>query len=74
MQFVVQVLRHVFAYPLEQCIRLMLEAHLRGRAIVWTGPLEIAELKAEQIRSFGPDPQQHERTAQPLQVSVEPLA
>lgn len=73
MQFVVHVLRKVFGYPVEQCIRLMLEAHYRGRSIVWTGPLEVAELKAEQIHACGPDPLQAERGAEPLRTTVEPL-
>ncbi len=73
MDFVVEVLRKVFRYPVETCVRLMWEAHLRGRAAVWVGSLEVAELKAEQIRACGPDPTQRHRGAQPLGVSVEPL-
>ena len=36
--------------------------------------LEVAELKADQIRSCGADPQQKAKGAQPLGVSVEPAA
>mgnify|MGYP005850218007 CR=1 FL=1 len=74
MDFVIEVLQKVFAYPLEQCVTLMLEAHETGRAIVWVGPLEVAELKAEQIHSCGADPRTRSRGAQPLGVTVEPLA
>jgi len=73
MEFVIEVLQKVFAYPREQCVALMLEAHQTGRAIVWVGPLEVAELKAEQICSCGPDPRTRNRGAQPLGVTVEPL-
>ena len=52
----------------------MLEAHEKGRSVVWTGALEVAELKADQIRSCGPDPAMKARGAQPLAVSVEPAA
>jgi ATP-dependent Clp protease adaptor protein ClpS len=52
----------------------MLEAHHKGRSTVWIGPLEVAELKADQIRACGPDPEQVYRGAQPLQVTVEPLS
>jgi ATP-dependent Clp protease adaptor protein ClpS len=71
--FVVLVLRKVFGYTVEKCIELMLEAHHHGRAVVWIGALEVAELKADQIRSFGPDPAAV-RAAHPLGVTVEPVA
>ena len=38
------------------------------------GALEVAELKADQIRSCGADPAAKARGAQPLGVSVEPAA
>jgi ATP-dependent Clp protease adaptor protein ClpS len=41
---------------------------------VWAGPLEIAELRAEQIQSCGPDPTRVAHGAGPLSVSVEPLS
>jgi ATP-dependent Clp protease adaptor protein ClpS len=74
MEFVVLVLRKVFGYTVEKCVELMLEAHEKGRAAVWVGALEVAELKADQVRSCGPDPVQKARGAQPLGVSVEPAA
>ncbi len=74
MEFVVLVLRKVFGYTLTKCVELMVEAHEKGRAAVWVGSLEVAELKADQIRSCGPDPQQKARGAHPLGVSVEPAA
>jgi ATP-dependent Clp protease adaptor protein ClpS len=74
MEFVVTVLRKVFGYTVEKCVELMLEAHEKGRSVVWTGAMEVAELKADQIRSCGPDPAAKARGAQPLGVSVEPAA
>ena len=71
--FVVMVLRKVFGYTVEKCIELMLEAHDKGRAVVWVGALEVAELKADQIRSFGADPSAQQES-HPLGVSVEPAA
>ena len=73
MDFVVMVLRKVFGYTEEKCIQLMLEAHNKGRAAVWIGALEVAELKADQIRSFGSDPFV-KKGGHPLDVSVEPAA
>lgn len=72
MDFVVDVLRKVFGYPLEKSFQLMLAAHETGCAIVWTGTKEVAELKAEQISTF------HEKSARggkdlgPLNVRIEP--
>lgn len=74
MDFVVAVLRKVFGYTVEKCFELMLEAHEKGRAAVWVGALEVAELKADQVRSCGADPVQKAKGAHPLGVSVEPAA
>lgn len=72
MEFVVEVLRKVFGYPVEKSFQLMMQAHNTGRAIVWTGTKEVAELKYEQIRSF------HEKRSGkdlgPLGCSIEPAA
>ena len=72
MDFVVTVLRKVFGYTVEKCVELMSEAHDEGRAVVWVGTLEVAELKADQIHSCGADPRV--KRAQPLQATVEPTA
>jgi len=74
MDFVVMVLHKVFGYAVEKCVELMIEAHEKGRAAVWVGTLEVAELKADQIHSCGPDPAQKAKGAQPLGVTVEPAA
>lgn len=67
------VLRKVFGYTVEKCVKLMLEAHEKGKAAVWIGALEVAELKADQIRSCGADPVAV-KGKHPLGVSVEPAA
>jgi ATP-dependent Clp protease adaptor protein ClpS len=74
MEFVVIVIRKVFGYTVERCVELMLEAHEKGRAAVWTGMLEVAELKADQIISCGGDPQATGGKADALRVTVEPTA
>jgi ATP-dependent Clp protease adaptor protein ClpS len=70
--FVIGVLRKVFRYGLPKAYWLTLKVHFRGRGVVWSGTLELAELKAEQVRSCGPDPLTRPRS-QPLTVTVEPL-
>lgn len=50
-EFVINVLRLVFGFALEKAVQFTLEAHTKGRAIVWTGPKEVAELKVEQVQT-----------------------
>lgn len=71
-EFVVRVLQEVFHYPIEKCVDLMLEAHDQGRAVVWRGAMEVAELKADLITGFGPDPQS--KSKQPIRVTIEPVS
>ena len=52
MEFVVEVLCKVLSCPVERAMQLMLTAHTSGRAVIWTGAREVAELKAEQVQSF----------------------
>jgi len=70
---VIGVLRKVFHYGRIKAARLTLEAHLKGRSVVWSGQLEHAELKADQIRACGPDPIMKAHGAITLKVTVEPL-
>jgi ATP-dependent Clp protease adaptor protein ClpS len=51
-EFVVEVLRKVLGCSEERAFLLTREAHIGGRAIIWTGPKEVAELKLEQVHSF----------------------
>jgi ATP-dependent Clp protease adaptor protein ClpS len=51
-EFVIDVLRKVLGCPYEHAFQLMLEAHTSGRAVLWTGPKEVAELKQEQVTTF----------------------
>jgi ATP-dependent Clp protease adaptor protein ClpS len=72
--FVVAVLQKVFGYARPRAFELTMTAHATGRSVVWTGPLETAELKADQIRSCGPDPDAADKGAGPLGVTIEPAA
>ena len=74
MEFVVSVLCKVFRINSTRAKRLMMEAHRSGRAIVWTGVLEVAELKRDQIRSCGADPVMKMLGASPLRVTIEPIS
>jgi ATP-dependent Clp protease adaptor protein ClpS len=52
MEFVIEVLMKAIGCAVERAFQLMMEAHTSSRAVVWTGPKEVAELKVEQIRTF----------------------
>jgi ATP-dependent Clp protease adaptor protein ClpS len=52
MEFVVETLCKVLGCAVERAYQFMMEAHQSGRAIIWTGTREVAELKAEQIQTF----------------------
>jgi ATP-dependent Clp protease adaptor protein ClpS len=71
--FVIRTLQKVLHYGFWRSLKLAVQAHCSGRAIVWTGFREHAELKAEQIQSCGPDPGMLHRGALPLHASVEQL-
>jgi ATP-dependent Clp protease adaptor protein ClpS len=71
MEFVVDVLSKVLGCALEQAMQYMLEAHTSGRAIIWTGPKEVAELKVEQVQTF-PEVHKDGRQLGPLGCVIEP--
>ena len=50
--FVIEVLCKVLGCAVEHAFLLMMEAHTRGRSVIWTGTKEGAELKVEQIHTF----------------------
>ena len=69
--FVVEVMRKALGFNEQRAFLVTNEAHTKGRAVVWTGTKEVAELKVDQIQSF------HEihadgRKLGPLGVTIEP--
>lgn len=70
---VISAVQKVFGYAFIKAYRLVLRAHKTGRSCVWSGHRELAELKADQLRSCGPDPTMIAEGAQPLRVTIEPM-
>jgi ATP-dependent Clp protease adaptor protein ClpS len=54
-QYVITMLQQIFGYPPEKGFQMAKEVDTTGRVIVYTGPLEWAELKRDQIHAYGPD-------------------
>ena len=71
--YVVEVLRKVCGHKKEEAEKLTRRIDTTGRAIVWTGPLEVAELKRDQIVEFGPDTHPKVPVTFPLGVVLEPI-
>ena len=71
MEFVVETLCRVLGCAVERAVQFTMEAHTSGRAIIWTGTREVAELKAEQIHSC-PEKRDDGRDLGPLGCDIEP--
>jgi ATP-dependent Clp protease adaptor protein ClpS len=55
-EYVIEMLKALFGYPVEKGYQLAKIVDTKGRAIVCTTSLERAELKRDQIHAYGPDP------------------
>ena len=71
--YVIEVLRRVCGHNRSKAFILTSRVHRTGQAVVWTGPLEVAELKRDQIRGYGPDHYAPKTVTFPLGVRIEPL-
>jgi len=69
--FVIEVLCKVLGCSIERALVLMMEAHESGRAIIWTGSKEVAELKCEQVTTFH-EIRENNRDLGPLGCTIEP--
>jgi ATP-dependent Clp protease adaptor protein ClpS len=72
-EYVIEGLQKVCGYSRQKAWLLAVEIDSRGRAIVWSGTKELAELKCEQIRGLGPDFFAPKPVTFPLGVYIEPL-
>ena len=52
MDFVIEVLTKFFRMDSEKATQLMLNVHEKGRAIVWTGEREKAEMYVQQLQGY----------------------
>jgi ATP-dependent Clp protease adaptor protein ClpS len=54
--YVVLMLNKVFGHSPEKGFELAKEVDANGRVVVMTTNLEVAEMKRDEVHSFGPDP------------------
>jgi ATP-dependent Clp protease adaptor protein ClpS len=55
-EYVILMCHKLFGHPVEKGFAIAQQVDTEGRSIVWTGALELAELKRDQIHAFGADP------------------
>lgn len=72
MEFVVLTLCKVIGCSVEKAYELMMQAHTSGLAVIWTGPKEVAELKADQIHSCHEIRDENGKDLGPLTCTIEP--
>ncbi|MDO4550576.1 MAG: ATP-dependent Clp protease adaptor ClpS [Planctomycetia bacterium] len=54
-EYVILMMCQIFKYDFKKGMEIALRVHQNGKAEVAVVPLEIAELRRDQIRTFGPD-------------------
>ena len=55
-EYVIEMLGRIFGYGIDKAYKMAREVDTTGRVIVWTGPLEQAEVKRDRIHGYGADP------------------
>ena len=72
--YVIDALSQIWGHSLEQAYHLAHQIDTTGRAAVWVGAMEVAELKRDQIISYGPDVYASNPDVFPLGCYIEPVA
>jgi ATP-dependent Clp protease adaptor protein ClpS len=70
-EYVIRLGQSLFGMSLERAYVLAKTVDTQGRAVCMTTHKELAELKAQQIHGFGPDPLMS-RSAGPMSAVIEP--
>ncbi len=71
-EFVVDVLRKALGCTTERAYQFTFMAHTSGRAVIWTGTKEVAELKHDQVSSFHEIRDSDGARLGPLTCTIEP--
>ena len=71
--YVIEMLQKVCGHSLEQAFLLAKTVDAIGRANVWTGSKEVAELKRDLIKGYGPDVYASKAVTFPIGVTIEPM-
>ena len=71
-EFVMAVLCKALGFSVERSYQFTNEAHVSGRAVLWTGQKEVAELKLEQVQTFHEVRDTDGAKLGPLHCTIEP--
>jgi ATP-dependent Clp protease adaptor protein ClpS len=71
--YVIEGLTRFCGHSVEKAFKLAEQIHRTGRAAVWTGSMEVAELKRDQLKGMGPDFYAQHVVTYPLGVFIEPM-
>ncbi len=71
-EYVIELLTKLFAHSLTSAETLTWRIHSTGRAVVYTTHKEKAELKRDQVLSYGPDPRMSSVSKGSLACYIEP--
>ena len=71
-EYVIEMMSKIFRYDKTRGMIIAAGVHTCGKITVATLPLEVAELRRDQIRSFGPDPRIDESMSS-MFATLEPL-
>jgi ATP-dependent Clp protease adaptor protein ClpS len=71
--YVIEAIQKVCGHNRTKATLMTEQIHFQGLSHVWTGSLEVAELKRDQIRGLGTDFYAPNPVKFPLGVTIEPL-
>jgi len=71
--YVIEMLQKVFGYAAQRAYLLTRKIDKTGEALVWSGSKEVAELKRDQVRGYGPDFYASKKVEYPIGVRIEPM-
>ena len=70
--YVIHMLMTIFGYNQAKAYNITWEVDHSGKGIAWTGHMELAELKRDQILAFGADPLMPQISKGPIRATIEP--
>ncbi len=70
-EYVIEMLGAVFGYSTERAYQLAKEVDATGRSVIYSGALEIVEMKQERVHAYGAD-WRIERCAGSMTTVIEP--
>ena len=71
-EYVERMLMTIFGYSQAKAYNITWEVDHSGKGIAWTGHMEVAELKRDQILAFGADPNMPQVSKGPIHATIEP--